>query len=354
MKNVRRLIPVVALLLVTAVMLSTASFAWFTMNDRVTATGMEIQAKASGNLIINNVPMTSADKAIEVTAMNFAMNAAGTAKEANPNGGKINLTPITYDNGWKVPADGAEVDPMYGGIVSTDKTTTGYSAGSNPDSYFAEYVVYLATAGDAITGDLKVDLTAVAGVAEAIAPAYTIAFWVVYEGATEGSYADPDWTTPDKTVNYETKTDVVLADVTVPSTYGKGLDDKVGTKIIMRVYVDGALVKNDALTVKVPDIKYNFDEENTYAYTTWGALRTALNYDSTVDVIYADGVVMTAEQIALKADTDPITAEDKISWVDNGAEKDATVVEYYVNNATVPSGSTTFEVDFSVVDRATN
>ena len=59
MKKMRRLIPAFAMLLVAATMLSTASFAWFTMNEKVTASGMQIQAKSTGSLVIGTAPLTS-------------------------------------------------------------------------------------------------------------------------------------------------------------------------------------------------------------------------------------------------------------------------------------------------------
>ena len=46
MKKMRRMIPALCMLLVSAIMLSTASYAWFTMNEAVTATGMQVTAKA--------------------------------------------------------------------------------------------------------------------------------------------------------------------------------------------------------------------------------------------------------------------------------------------------------------------
>ena len=46
MKLTRKLIPAMIMLLVSAVLMSTASFAWFAMNTEVTATGMEVTAKA--------------------------------------------------------------------------------------------------------------------------------------------------------------------------------------------------------------------------------------------------------------------------------------------------------------------
>ena len=52
MKNTRKLIPAIAMLLVSAVMMSTASFAWFTMNSKVEATGISMTAVAPASLWI--------------------------------------------------------------------------------------------------------------------------------------------------------------------------------------------------------------------------------------------------------------------------------------------------------------
>lgn len=50
----KKLIPALALLLVSAVMLGTSSFAWFSMNTEVTATGMSVTAQAPTSLLISN------------------------------------------------------------------------------------------------------------------------------------------------------------------------------------------------------------------------------------------------------------------------------------------------------------
>ena len=52
MKKFRKLIPALALLLVSAVLMSTASYAWFSMNNTVTVTGMEVKTRVSSNLMI--------------------------------------------------------------------------------------------------------------------------------------------------------------------------------------------------------------------------------------------------------------------------------------------------------------
>ena len=47
MKMTRKLIPALVMLLVSAIMLSTASFAWFASNDKVTATDMTVTANSA-------------------------------------------------------------------------------------------------------------------------------------------------------------------------------------------------------------------------------------------------------------------------------------------------------------------
>ncbi len=54
MKNARKLIPALAMLLVATVMMSTASYAWFSMNSTVTASSLSIKATTDANLFIAN------------------------------------------------------------------------------------------------------------------------------------------------------------------------------------------------------------------------------------------------------------------------------------------------------------
>lgn len=58
-KNARKLIPAVAMLLVSATMLSTASFAWFSMNSQVEATGMQVNVDAPTSLLISRTSATA-------------------------------------------------------------------------------------------------------------------------------------------------------------------------------------------------------------------------------------------------------------------------------------------------------
>ena len=48
----RKLIPATSMLLVSAMMLASSTYAWFTMNKEVTVTGMEVRTKVGANLLI--------------------------------------------------------------------------------------------------------------------------------------------------------------------------------------------------------------------------------------------------------------------------------------------------------------
>ena len=50
----KKLIPAIVLLLVSAIILSTASFAWFSMNTQVVALNMQVKAVAEDGLLIKN------------------------------------------------------------------------------------------------------------------------------------------------------------------------------------------------------------------------------------------------------------------------------------------------------------
>ena len=61
----KKLIPALALLLVSAVMLATSSFAWFSMNTTVTVTGMEVKTRVSDNLFVAKTTIAATDPVAE-------------------------------------------------------------------------------------------------------------------------------------------------------------------------------------------------------------------------------------------------------------------------------------------------
>lgn len=88
MKATKKIIPALVMLLVSAVLLSTASYAWFSMNNQVTATGMQVTATALTSLLIST---TNANEGFAASATFEADNdmtltivpVTQTAAEAN-------------------------------------------------------------------------------------------------------------------------------------------------------------------------------------------------------------------------------------------------------------------------------
>lgn len=54
MKKFSKLIPAFCMLLISAMLMGTSTFAWFSMNTQVTATGMQVKAAAEGGIVITN------------------------------------------------------------------------------------------------------------------------------------------------------------------------------------------------------------------------------------------------------------------------------------------------------------
>lgn len=110
MKLSRKLIPAFAMLLVSAVMLTTASYAWFSINDSVTAEGMNVRTTAADNVLIAESTLSKTDKegdanfgtTLEVDDLAALLNPVST----------INGTSFFYTEGTNVKGDGSvkEVD----------------------------------------------------------------------------------------------------------------------------------------------------------------------------------------------------------------------------------------------------
>lgn len=73
MKTMKKLIPALAMLLVSAVLLGTSTFAWFSMNTAVTAKGMSVTAQAESGIVISNSSKATwnAEAATTTSAMNL-------------------------------------------------------------------------------------------------------------------------------------------------------------------------------------------------------------------------------------------------------------------------------------------
>lgn len=249
MKELRRKLFVSVITLMLVVMaLGTSTFAWFSMNKEVTATGMQVTATAEGSLIIKQGAFPAAnDGMVEVNFADASATAlfASTHSEdyANYASGLMYVT-----NPEKINAStglGNE-ELTYANAVNTTNPTT--------KNYYKDYTVYIAAAGQQMANqDLTITITNPTGVTN-LNGAISVDFYyalnntpniesATYAGALNLVGLDP-------TINdaATAKTSVVLSNITIPVANGSS-----GYVIIMRVYVDGAL-KDSASTTYIKTI----------------------------------------------------------------------------------------------------
>lgn len=264
MKKMRRLIPAIAMLLVSAVMLSTASFAWFTMSTTAKATGMSVSAVASSSLLIVDGNDTTANLTEKFLATNGVVTFKSTdvgsnlnpATHFNTNTHKGEITnaetkeqaTLTAPEGLVYIKNPEVIDPATGN-VKTGEIAVYEVAGT---SYYHDYVVYLGTSGEVMTGALSatidVDASKIANIHRAIA----IDFWVAT--ATFDATSNTTTTTAkefkgttwlQEGVNNTNLKTVALGNATIPvaiETDDNGVTAATGNYYVvtMRVYFDGA------------------------------------------------------------------------------------------------------------------
>jgi len=155
-KTRHKLIPAIIMLLVAAITMSTASYAWFTMSTKVEVTGIELKVVAPANILIR-----------EGTAGVFGTIATVTT---NPTTGKLNhassadgvsFFTIDQTTAAKVLGDGGiPADPT---IIAANQAATDTETG-----YYYDYTFQLInTGGDAV--NVGVRNVAIAGKTESTA-----------------------------------------------------------------------------------------------------------------------------------------------------------------------------------------
>ena len=80
MKKFKKLIPALCMLLISAVLMGTSTYAWFSMNKTVTATGMQVTAKNDSIFLIVG---SGATTAAELQKTNATTVAASTTSKTS-------------------------------------------------------------------------------------------------------------------------------------------------------------------------------------------------------------------------------------------------------------------------------
>lgn len=189
MKKFRKLVPAFAMLLVSATVLASTTFAWFSMNNKVTASGLEVTAKANTQYLVIgttlqettnvvNASSTTPAQAAMTKTTGYGMTATSTdigdgnyvypvsKAETATSITDVKNNPITqYTDGTPVAAGDyfTANSPVYGVTTGANKGVTNVSkvaadfTNTTPNAvngkYFLAYSAYLGLAAhsDAIS-----------------------------------------------------------------------------------------------------------------------------------------------------------------------------------------------------------
>ena len=159
MKTMKKLIPALAMLLVSAVLLGTSTFAWFSMNTQVTAKGMEVKAQAEGGIVISNSTKSgwTAEASAQITTASLypTSNAKtpGTLtswyhnKSDNADDAKAGQAAGTYETLTIALSDATNSEGV--GYVDANSDSA-YTAGVDA-AYFLMDKFFIKSSGDALT-----------------------------------------------------------------------------------------------------------------------------------------------------------------------------------------------------------
>ncbi|MCR5694996.1 MAG: hypothetical protein K6G89_08565 [Clostridia bacterium] len=170
MKKLMKLVPAFIMLLVSAILVSTATFAWFSMNTTVTATGMEVKAVAEKGILINEVATSNSnswdDEATANDTTPILLRATSTATTASwyTASSKKSNTSASATSGT---ASSDLVDGYH--AVTATAATTAAAGGTNAkrdiyyverngnssydagEGYYVMYTYYIKSSAEAIT-----------------------------------------------------------------------------------------------------------------------------------------------------------------------------------------------------------
>lgn len=224
-KSFRDIRNAVFMLCIMLAMLSTATFAWFSMNDRVSAKGMQVQAKSKGSLVINkDNPVPAASTQTEV---DFEDSEA------------VKLIPVTYKNGWKIVANPSAVDK---GTGSPNADVTDVAIESN--THYVDKLVYIASAGEAMSNQtLSATVTADNTNTVLAAKAITVAFYVNNDAPSSSN-------APDAVVRVGAGETEIKTGVEITSC----ASSSGGIPVTMRIYFDGAAANGGAAYINSENV----------------------------------------------------------------------------------------------------
>ncbi len=234
MKNAKKIIPALAMLLVSAVMLSTASFAWFAMSSEATANGMNVVIKSNSRYLL------IAESEEKLKEDNYAQNSSNGTKDSTLNGGTDGILPVAHEENLAAAGVGT-VSNWYTMTAENSGTSQGADnskkslTGDELANHVVKYTYYLGMAPGSSAGkDLKISgdisITATAGQGGAKTNVNPVRVIVV----CDNKITELDVNSSDSAHQSKDETTVLAENVGVVGSEGF-----TATKVDVYIYYDG-------------------------------------------------------------------------------------------------------------------
>jgi len=259
------------MLLLAAVLLGTTTYAWFSMNRKVEATGFNVKATVDSSLVVTRGGVTSAalpNKNTETTSIDF------TEKDKDEEVIYTDLYQSTrtkdFETGLKTLTDETLANIQSGTGLTEKNGENDYSyapitGNTSEKTYYIDYIIYVAAQGKKLENqDLTIELTGIPTSVKDVNKALSVAVYMIDSVVTTAvdPVIDNTKTASDKVDNWAsykgvlnvagldadandaktTKTSITLESITVPYV-GTGDSGDGALAFLFRVYVDGALLK---------------------------------------------------------------------------------------------------------------
>ena len=297
----KKLISALALLLISAVLLSTASFAWFSMNTQVTVTGMSVTAKVNDNLQIAPTTVNGTTKEAD-SSFKYGYVMTHTEQLLEPVS-SINGVDFYYTSTKNVQANGDAASETYVAYNHASTSLFDDNYGTTGAKGYVEYAVQL-KADNSHDDTRYVNLTTLnityAG-DTADQKAFRVAVFVNDMGVDGATAATVPTESSLKTLlkmsgstNYTTGKAVTstsaLGDLTNKADIAANIGSVAGNstryfKVVVRLWIEGedtTCTNNTfaALNEKWSfDLKFAFEEDTTNAVTVLNQTLTANKLD---------------------------------------------------------------------------
>lgn len=148
----KKIIPSICMLLVTAVLMGTSTYAWFSMNREVKATGMQVSAVTSSNLIIKGTAITFTDGAEGEDSYTLPLGDGDSSFTA--------LTPVSSATGKAFfTADKNAVENGDEALPDNAKFVAQNDAAAGGKTYWVKKEVFIGVKGVNNLGALSVNAT---------------------------------------------------------------------------------------------------------------------------------------------------------------------------------------------------